>query len=229
MGWISGAISAVGSFISNAASTIGTAISGFAKSAFSVIAKLTIPGLDVINTISIAAKIIHAVVDFLGIKSEEDPEILGAKAEQSDKSLEDFDNDVEAYIKYLKEEVELDKEKFDKLTPEEKMGCKAIGMALETKAVEEKIGGIEISPECIATLTKIESAGINIDSKELVGIVQALKESGITNLNDVVEFLDGKGSSDRIKTGEALANALGEGATNKIIDLQDAVRKYEED
>ena len=229
MGWISGAISAVGSFISNAASTIGTAISGFAMSAFSVIAKLTIPGLDVINIISIAAKIIHAVVDFLGIKSEEDPEILGAKAEQSDKSLEDFDNDVEAYIKYLKEEVELDKEKLDKLTPEEKMGCKAIGMALETKAVEEKIGGIEISPECIATLTKIQSAGINIDSKELVGIVQALKESGVTNLNDVVELLDGKGSSDRIKPGDALANALGEGATNKIIDLQDAVRKYEED
>ncbi len=228
MGWISSAISAVGSFISSAASTIGTAISGFAKSAFSVIAKLPVPGLDVINVISNVAKIIHAVADFLGIKSEDDPERLGAKAEQSDKSLEDFDNDVEAYIKYLKEEVELDKEKFDKLTPEEKMGCKAIGMALETKAVEEKIGGIEISPECISTLTKIQSAGINIDAEELVGIVKALKESGVTNLNDVVEFLDGKGSSDRIKTGEALVNALGEGATNKIIDLQDAVRKYEE-
>lgn len=229
MGWISSAISAVGSFISGAVSTIGSAISGFAKSAFSVIAKLPIPGLEIVNIISIAAKIIHAVVDFLGIKSEEDPEVLGAKAEQSDKSLEDFDNDVEAYIKYLKEEVELDKEKFDKMTPEEKLGCKAIGMALETKAVEEKIGGIEISPECIATLTKIQSAGIDIDAKELVGIVQVLKEEGITNLNDVVEFLDGKGSSDRIKTGEALATALGDGATAKILDLQDAVRKYEEE
>lgn len=229
MGWISSAISAVGSFISSAATTIGTAISGFAKSAFGIMAKLPIPGLEIDNIISIAAKIIHAVVDFLGIKSEEDPEILGAKAEQSDKSLEDFDNDVEAYIKYLKEEVELDKEKFDKMTLEEKMGCKAIGMALETKAIEGKIGGIDISPECLATLTKIQSAGINIDAKELVGIVQVLKESGVTNLNDVVEFLDGKGSSDRIKTGEALAAALGDGVTAKILDLQDAVRKYEED
>lgn len=227
MGWISSAISAVGGFISSAASTIGSAISGFAKSAFGIIAKLPIPGLELINIISIAAKIIHAVVDFLGIKSEEDPEVLGAKAEQSDKSLEDFDNDVEAYIKYLKEEVELDKERFDTMTPEERMGCKAIGMALETKAVEEKIGGIDISPECLATLTKIQSAGINIDAKELVGIVQVLKEQGITNMNDVVEFLDGKGSSDRIKTGEALTTALGEGAITKILDLQDAVRKYE--
>ncbi|MEE1079196.1 MAG: hypothetical protein UIC64_09145 [Agathobacter sp.] len=229
MGWISSAISAVGSFISSAASTIGTAVSGFAKSAFGIIAKLPIPGLELINVISIAAKIIHAVVEFLGIKSEEDPEVLGAKAEQSEKSLEDFDNDVEAYIKYLKEEVELDKERFEKMTPEERMGCKAIGMALETKAVEEKIGGIEISPECLATLTKIQSAGINIDAKELVGIVQALKEQGITNMNDVVEFLDGKGSSDRLKTGEAMTTALGDGAATKIMDLQDAVRKYEEE
>lgn len=222
-------ISGVGSFISGAVSAIGSAISGFAKSAFSIIAKLPIPGLDVFNIISIAAQIIHSVVDFLGINSEKDPEILGAKAEQSDKSLEDFDNDVEAYIKYLKEEVELDKEKFEKMTPEEKAGCKVIGMTLETKAVEEKIGGIEISPECLATLIKIQASGINIDAKELVGIVQTLKKSGITNLNDVVEFLDGKGSSDRIKTGEALAAALGEVATTKILDLQDAVRKYEVD
>ena len=218
---IGSVISSVGSFISGAVSSIGSAIGGFAKSAFSIIAKLPIPELDIIDILSIASKIIHAVVDFLGIKS---------KAEQkNEKNIEDFDNDVEAYIRYLKEEVELDKERFDKMTPEEKMGCKAIGMALETKAVEEKIGGIEISPECLATLTKIQSAGINIDAKELVGIVQAFKEQGITNLNDVVEFLDGKGSSDRIKTGEALATALGDGAITKILDLQDAVRKYEED
>lgn len=228
MGWISSAISAVGSFIGGAASTIGSAISGFAKSAFSIIAKLPIPGLEIINIVSIAAKIIHSVVEFLGIKSEEDPEVLGAKAEQSDKSLEDFDNDVEAYIKYLKEEVKLDKERFDNMTPEERMGCKAIGMSLETKAVEEKIGGIEISPECLATLTKIQTAGINIDAKELVGIVKILKEQGVTNMNDVVDFLDGKGDSDRIKTGEALSAALGDGSTSKILDLQDAVRKYED-
>lgn len=228
MEWISGIISTVGSFISSAASTIGSVISEFAKSAFGFIAKIPIFGLELANIISIAAKIIHEVVNFLGIKSEEDPEVLGAKAEQSDKSLEDFDNDVETYIQYLKEEVELDKERFDKMTPEEKMGCKAIGMALETKAVEEKIGGIEISPECLATLIKIQSAGINIDAKELVGIIQILKEQGITNMNDVVELLEGKGNSDRIKTGEALSIALGAGATIKILDLQDAVRKYEE-
>lgn len=229
MGWISSAISAVGSFISGVVSTIGTSISGFAKSAFNVIAKLPIPGLEIIDKVTIIAKIIHAVVEFLGIDSENDSEVLGAKVKQSDKSLEDFDNDVEAYIKYLKDEVELDKEKFDQMTTEEKIGCKVIGMSLETKAVEEKIGDIKISVECLAILEKIQTAGINIDAKELVGIVKVLKAEGITNLNDVVEFLDGKGSSDRMQTGEALATALGEGATEKILELIDAVRKYEEE
>ncbi len=225
--FLSAAVSTAANFISGAVATIGTAIGGFAKSALNLIAGL--PGMDLHNVISTVANIIHAVVEFLGINSEEEPEVLGAKAEQSDKSLEDFDNDVEAYIKYLKEEVDLDKERFDTLTPDEKLGCKAIGMALETKAVEEKIGGVDIPPECLATLAKIHASGIDIEAKELVTIIQALKEKGITNLNDVVEYLEGTGQSDRLRTGEALDTALGEGAEDKIDKLKDAVRGFEEE
>lgn len=223
-------ISFVDSFISGAISSIGSAIDGFARNVFGAIAKLAISGLDIVSTISIAAKIVHDIVDYLGIDSEEKPEVLGAKAEQkNEKNLEDFDNAVEAYIMYLKREVELDRERFDKMKSEEKIGCKVIGMALETKAVEEKIGGIDISPECLTTLTKIQTAGIKIDAKELVRIVQILKAQGVTNLNDVVELLDGKGSSNRLKTGKALVVGLENNAITKIFDLQDAVRKYEED
>ena len=229
MGILSLIGSAVCGFISSTISSIGPMISNFAKNAFNIIAKIPIPDLKVSDIISIAAKIVHSVVDFLGIKSEENPEILGAKAEQSEKHLDDFDDDVVEYIKYLKEEVELDKEKFDNMTPEEKLGCKAVGMALETKAIEEKIGGVEISPECLATLIKIQAAGIKIDAGELVGIIRFLKTQGITNLNDVVELFEGKGESDRVKTEEVLANAIGEGANEKILNLKHAVRKYEDD
>lgn len=226
---VAGAISSVISFISGAAPSIGPSIAGFAKNAFSILANMQTKGLDIIKIISTSTSIIHNVADILGIKTEENTEILGAKAEQSDKSLEDFNNDTEEYIKYLKEEIELDKELIDNMTPEKKMGCNTIGMALETKAIEEKIGGIEIPPEFIATLTQIQFSGINISANELVGIIKVLKDSGITNLNDVTELLEGKGDSDRIKTGEALASALGEGAADKIISLQEAVRNYEED
>lgn len=225
-----GLLSAIGSivttavsFISEAIPSIGSAIGGFAKNALSIMGKLPFPGLQIV------AKIIHPVLSILGIKSEEDPEVLGAKAVQSDKSIDDFDNNTKEYINYLRNEVEFDKERFEKMTTEERMGCKAIGMTIETKAIEENIGGISISPECLATIAKIQNAGVRITPERLVNVVTSLKESGVTNMNDVVECLEGKGDSDRLKTSEALSNALGDNASNTVIDLQDCVRKYEED
>lgn len=230
MGFFSGIISGIGSavreFVGGIGGKIGGVIRGFAEKAVDVIEN--IPNLDFRKIISSIGNVIQGIAQVLGIKVEEDPAILGAKVEQGDKKMEDFDNDVENYIQYLREEVKLDKEKFNRMTEEEKLGCKVVGMSLETKAIEAKIGDVEISPECLATLAKIDSEGIHIDARDLVKIINILKSEGITNLNDVVEFLEGKGESDRIKTGEALEKALGEGAQDKIYELQDAVRKSEE-
>ena len=66
-------------------------------------------------------------------------------------------------------------------------------------------------------------------AEKLVDVVQSVKQSGITNMNDIVEYLEGKGNSDRLKTGEVLTEALGENALERILNLKDAVRKYEED
>lgn len=218
-------IGSVVSFVGSVVSTVGVGICNLAKSVISVMEKI---GLQIDQVISCVAKIIHAVAECLGIQTEESPEVLGAKAAQSDKSLEDFDNNVEDYIKYLKEEVELDKEKFNNMNPEERLGCKAIGMALETKAVEEKIGGIKIPPESLGLLAKIQLAGVNIGAEELVNLVLALKEEGIVDMNDVVEYLEGKGDSDRLKTGQILRSILGENA-DKVYQWQDVVRKYEKE
>lgn len=224
------AISAVGSFIGGCASNIGAVIGGFAKGVVGVVSK--IPGIGslitVAEVIGFIAKVIHAIADMLGIKSEDDPEVLGAKAEQAEKTIDDFDGDVEAYIRYLKEEIALDKEKFDQMTPEEKLGCKAVGLSLETKAVEKKLGDVEITPESLATLGKIYLVdGVEIDSKELLAVMKNLKEAGITNMNDVVEYLEGKGDSDRIKTGEALKEAIGERADDRINQIKDVIRSFE--
>lgn len=230
MGWIGNAISTVGSFIGGCVSKIGSAIGGNAKGVVGIVAK--IPGIgpfiNVAQVIGFIAKVIHAVADLLGIKSEEDPEVLGAKAEQSEKTIDDFDGDAEAYIKYLKEEVELDKQKFEQMTPEEKLGCKAIGLSLETKAVENKLGGVGITPESLAVLGKIHMAGnTEIDAKELLSVIKSLKAAGITNMNDVVEYLECNGNSDRVKTGEVLKEAIGEDADDKINQIKDAVRGLE--
>lgn len=221
-GLIGAAFSAVGSFISGAVSAIGSGIASFATTAFNIIKGLNVENLSgIINAIG---QVITAIAQILGIVTEDTPEELGAKAMQSDKSLEDFDNDAEAYIKYLKEEIELDREKFDNMSETEKLGCSMIGISLETKAIEEKVGGIEISPECLGLIGKLSEKGIDIDPKDLLGIILSLKDAGITNLNDVVDLLEGKGDSDRIKTEEALAEALGENGDITVLDLKDAVR-----
>lgn len=228
--FISSCVSNVCSFVGGCIDKIGSAVGGLAKGAVGIVSK--IPGIgsliNIAQVIGFVAKVIHVVADILGIKSEEDPEVLGAKAKQTDKTIDDFDGDAETYIQYLKEEVELDKEKFDQMTPEEKLGCKAVGLSLETKAVEKKLGGVEIPPESLATLGKIHMAGVDeIDPKKLLDVIKSLQAAGITNMNDVVEYLEGKGDSDRIKTGKALKEAIGEDADVKINELKEVVRSFE--
>ena len=130
MGWLSTAISGVVDFISETVSRIGPVLCEFAKDVFKVFSKIPIEGVKLEHVISIASSIIHGVLEILGISLKDEPEILGAKAEQCDKNLDDFD-DVKSYIHFLQNEVELDKERFDRLTFEEKLGCKMVGMTLE--------------------------------------------------------------------------------------------------
>lgn len=228
MGFIDGVktlVSVAKNFVGEIAGKVGTAVSEFAKNTIGVIAP--IPGIGIVQGISIVAKIVHTVAKVLGVKSEDEPEILGAKVEQTDKKMEDFANDVEAYIEYLNEEVQLDEERYEQLSVEEKLGCKAVGLTLEAKAIEQKIGGVKISPECLEVLTKLHAKGVDIDAKALISVVNVLKDQGITDLNDVAEYLKGTGKSDKMKTGDAFATALGENADEKIDTLMDKVREFE--
>lgn len=229
-------LSTAGAFIGGVVSKIGPTVSKFANGFLGVVAKIPQIDLETVKVIiDSACNIIHSICEILGVESEKDPAELGAKVEQAEKTLDDFDNDTEAYIKYLKEEIELDKEKFDKMNSEEKMGCKTIGLALEAKAVEEKIGGVQISPEYISTLAKIQLGGnLIISAKDLINIICELKEAGITNMSDVSDYFEGKGDSDRIKTGEVLRNAVSkieniENPKQYIEDMKQAARKYEEE
>lgn len=230
IGVVGSVISGAVSFISGAVSTVGTAVCGAAKGFIGAVAKIGVETVGAIKeAVGFVGEIMHSIAEIvLGIDLEDSSEELGAKAVQAEKGIEDFDGDAEAYIRYLKNEIELDKVRFNKMTEEEKLGCEAIGITLETKAVEQKLGGVEIPEESLAELGKIRMAGIDIDAAKLLSIIKALRESGITNMNDVVDYLEGKGDSDRIKTGEALKSAMGEEALDRIYQIRDAVIKSEE-
>lgn len=222
---ISGAVS----YIGGAISTIGPVVCEAAKGFISAVAKIGVDLGKLKEVVNFVGSIMHIIAEIvMNINLEDTTEELGAKAVQAEKGIEDFDGDAEAYIRYLKDEIELDRVKFENMSQEEKMGCEAIGITLETKAVEQKLGGVEIPEACLAELGKIHMVGIEIDAVKLLNVIKALRESGITNMNDVVDYLEGKGDSDRIKTGEALKSAMGEGSLERIYQIRDAVLKTEE-
>ena len=170
-----------------------------------------------------AADIMGDVLYALGITT--DPaDVLGAKIAQSDKGIDDFDS-VEAYITYLKNEIELDKEKFDALSTEQRVAYSITGMAVEASAIGEKLG-IEIPADAVELVAKIAEIGkIAVEAKEMISLISKLKDEGVSTLNDVCDCVKGTGDSDRLKTGEALLKVLdtlkpneGKDIFNEIID-----------
>lgn len=170
-----------------------------------------------------AADIMGDVLYALGITT--DPaDVLGAKIAQSDKGIDEFDS-VEAYITYLKNEIELDKEKFDALSTEQRVAYSITGMAVEASAIGEKLG-IEIPADAVELVAKIAEIGkIAVEAKEMISLISKLKDEGVSTLNDVCDCVKGTGDSDRLKTGEALLKVLdtlkpneGKDIFNEIID-----------
>lgn len=166
-----------------------------------------------------AADILGDVLYVLGISS--DPaNVIGAKASQADLTVSDF-NSAEDYIQYLKECVKLDKEKFESLSEEEKIAYTITGITVEAGAIGEKIG-IEIPADIIMLISKIADCGkVVMEAKNIVNVLERLKDNGITNLMDVCEYFSGEGNSDRIKVGKILKNSIDEvkpGDADQILD-----------
>ncbi len=170
-----------------------------------------------------AADIMGDVLYALGINADPADE-LGAKVEQADKGLNEFDS-IESYINYLKDEIELDKEKFNSLSEEERVAYSITGMAVEAGAINEKIGSI-IPADVVELVAKVAGIGrIDVKANDIVSVTSILKDEGVANLGDVCDCLMGEGDSDRLKTGEALIKAFnvihpneGNNILNEVID-----------
>lgn len=181
---------------------------------------------EYVQMIDKAADILGDVLFALGIIS--DPaDVLGVKVATSDKQISDFES-IEAYITYLKNEVEMDKDKYDSLSTQERVAYSITGMAVEAGAISEKLG-VEIPADAVELVTKIAEIGkVVLQAKEMVEVLLGLKDEGITNLNDICECIYGQGESDRLKTGEAIVKNLdrvspGNG-DNMLNEIQDELR-----
>jgi len=171
VGFLGSVCSFVGSCISGAASIVSSAVSslGSLSGVVGSFLKVASPYLSTIMSV------VQVVSQLLGIvQPNETPEKLGDKALNADKKLEDFDTTQE-YMEYLREEVDFDKEAFDKLSDEEKLARSAIGTVISMKAINEH-KGFEVTLDTWTSMAKLYEK--NILNKESVdGFIDEFKEN----------------------------------------------------
>lgn len=203
---VSGAISAV--------SSLAGSIGGLAASALKIAGPLLGP----------MATIISAVAQLLGVfKKEDDVEELGAKAMQSDKSPEDFDSNAE-YIEHLRNDIKLDREKFEKAGDVEKLARVAMGTSIAMKGINEE-KDFDIPIEAWVSMAKL---GLNeTNAKEVDTILDTFKDG---NLGDFAKYVDGKleGIDKNDKMSDSLVDMYKELEPNSSVsDIEDKVMKMQ--
>ncbi len=174
--------SSVGSFVSSACSVVSSAVSsigGALASAASTMLKVAGPWLGPIGQV---IQVVSLLLDVL--KPGDNIEEIGAKAMESDKKPEDFDSNAE-YIDYLRDEVTLDKEKFEKAGDVEKIVRTAVGASVVAKGIEDK-KGFDIPLEAWISMAKLE---LTNKAEEVDKLLETFKDG---KLEDFSKYVDGK-------------------------------------
>lgn len=180
------------------------------------------------------AKAIDKVADFMGDVlfvvgiTADSVDALGMKAGRAEKTVSEFDS-VKAYIQYLHDEIALDKNDLDNLSSEERAAYQTAGLAIEAGALGEAVNA-KISADFTLLLAKIKDfTDIAVSASEIVSIIASLREKGISRMDDVCDYVEAKGDSDRIKAGEAFREALeeriGEAGSEVIENLKMDARR----
>lgn len=199
-------VSRIGGAICSGISSIGNKIGGFVgkiiETTAGIFTKLELEGC-LKEVIELIVDIVVTIGEALGIiKEDETPEEIAIKAEQSDKKPEDFDS-INDYIKYLREEIEIDKEKIGKLREEDKLAYQAAGSMIIAKGISES-KGIEVTPEFL-----IEAAKQKMSAREVEVYIDNFKKNNMDlNLTDYLKCEMNKDDID--KTDDIMRKTLKE-------------------
>lgn len=193
-----GFFDSVGSFLSGACSAVCSVLGSVSGS----LGALATKALSVIGPwLGPVAIIISAVARLLGVfTKEDDAEKLGAKAMQPDtRKAEEFSSNAE-YLDYLRNDVELDEEAFEKADEVEKLARIGVGTSIAMKGINEQ-KGFEIPLHAWVAMGKLGFDATN--AKEIDTILDTFKAGG---LNDFAKYVDAKLESvdDIKKVGDTL-------------------------
>lgn len=210
-GAIISAVSSAILVVSSVVSTVGKALVTGATKLLEVAGK----HLDtIVNVIETIGKLINVIAQ------DDKIDEIGAKAMQSEKKPEDFDK-ISEYIDHLKNEVELDIDKFDNATMEDKLARKAIGATIVSKGIEEK-KDTSIPMEFWKEVSKQ-----GMSNKEIERTIDLFKEN--KEENKFSEYMNGKlDYKDEVKVGSMIIEMYRKLEPNMTIEqIEDKIMKME--
>lgn len=197
--------------IATLATTVVSIITSVTASVGPVIARMAtaiathLPEIEkAIGIIGKICEVIGSIAQLLGIlQPEEEVDEVGAKAMQEGvKSRTDFES-TQAYIEYLRKEVELDRELFNQMDDEKKIACAVLGTAITTEALSEKLE-IHISPEFIESLEKEK-----MSPSEIKSCMETFSEKGLKKLDLLTGYIEGNDLKGKeVEVDIAIAEAI---------------------
>jgi len=186
------------SVCSSACSVISSAVSSIGNAVAEVATGVVNLGVELAGKVGEAIK---AVGISLGVlKPDANLDELGEKAMLSDKKPEDFDS-INEYIDHLRNNVTIDKEKFEKLDAKDLLARSAIGASITLKGINETLD-TAVTPAFMAEVAKQELA-----ADQIVDTIKTYKENNL-NTNDYGLYLNDELSIDESdKHSDALVTA----------------------
>lgn len=202
MSLLAGIGALIGGIVSAVAPVIGPALS---TAATFITTKLPVILQVAAICVSAISTIVTGVSEMLKIAPPgEQPAELGAKTLQDNVRPKREGELTQEYLDYLRT-VPLDKEKFDKMNEEEKLGCEVVGDAMLADSIRE-VTNVELPGEFLMALPKI-----NMEVQTVYNLIKSFEKSGISSMGQFNNYLAGDISNEEtaMKVGDAVKSAIG--------------------
>ena len=170
--------------LSTLISTLGPVVTKVASSLLTKLPEIVEVALKVSRVIS---SVVQSVAEIQGLSPHgEDVEELGFKAMQEGTRAKMEDESMEDYLNYLRNEVSVDKTKFQALSEEDKLKCNVMGTGMLSQSISEK-SDLEISGDFLLDMHKMKMSG-----EQLSKYIDAFSERGVDSLDELTQYLRGE-------------------------------------
>lgn len=210
-----------------AVSTIATGVTTFISGCAAAVKTLVSPMLNLL--ISVGKVVIQGVCRIVGeiaktlgiVKPDMEPEELGARATQNPNiKPEDFPT-TQDYIQAL-EAAPFDKEKFEKLSKEEKGYAAIVGSSIEAKGIAERMK-MNIPLSFYATAFKGK-----MTADESISLLNSMKKNNINDVSLFTAYSEGKLTLEEEKQLKPVFDSYNSANERKIKDIQNEISNFKE-